>query len=117
MALPEPPIGRVAFRGVGFGYPSRPEQRVIDNLDLIIEPGETVALVGPTGAGKTSVVSLLMRFYDVLQGRITVDGHDIRQILDALDLVAKQYGEQIARATARQMEYPYPESDRRRIDL
>ena len=77
-ALPDPPVGRVAFRGVGFSYPSRPEQRVIDNLDLVIEPGETVALVGPSGAGQSTLLQLLLRYYDPQQGHIELDGVDLR---------------------------------------
>ncbi|OHD17660.1 MAG: multidrug ABC transporter ATP-binding protein [Spirochaetes bacterium GWD1_61_31] len=68
--------GRVAFENVHFGYdPAKP---VIKNFSAIAEPGRKVAIVGPTGAGKTTMVKLLMRFYDVDAGRITIDGHDIR---------------------------------------
>ncbi|GFG84227.1 ABC transporter ATP-binding protein [Mycolicibacter algericus] len=67
--------GRVEFRDVGFGY--RPGVPVIEELSLSIEPGSTVAIVGPTGAGKTTLVNLLMRFYDVDRGQILIDGVDI----------------------------------------
>ncbi|MGV0907677.1 ABC transporter ATP-binding protein [Mycobacterium novum] len=67
--------GRVEFRDVGFGY--RPGVPVIQDLSLSIEPGSTVAIVGPTGAGKTTLVNLLMRFYDVDRGQILIDGVDI----------------------------------------
>lgn len=72
--------GRVCFEGVGFSYPgtaqgSRP---VLHDIDLQIEPGETVAIVGVTGCGKTTLVSLVPRLYDVTSGRITIDGVDIR---------------------------------------
>ncbi|MGV0700547.1 ABC transporter ATP-binding protein [Mycolicibacter sinensis] len=67
--------GRVEFRDVGFGY--RPGVPVIEDLSLSIEPGSTVAIVGPTGAGKTTLVNLLMRFYDVDRGQILIDGVDI----------------------------------------
>ncbi len=70
--------GQVSFRGVTFGY--RPEDPVLKNLTLDIEAGQMVALVGPTGAGKTTIVSLLDRFYDVDDGSICVDGIDIRQV-------------------------------------
>ena len=66
------------FEGVSFHYD--PDQPVLRDVDLHIESGETVALVGPTGAGKTTLVSLLMRLYDATEGRIAVDGHDIRDV-------------------------------------
>lgn len=70
--------GRVAFEHVSFRYvPDRP---LIDDLSLVAEPGTTVAIVGPTGAGKTTLVNLLMRFYDLDSGRITLDGHDIAEM-------------------------------------
>ena len=67
--------GRVEFEHVDFAY--RPGTPVIEDLSLVAEPGSTVAIVGPTGAGKTTLVNLLMRFYDVDSGRILIDGVDI----------------------------------------
>ena len=78
--------GDVRFEGVGFHY--EPESPVLQSVDLHIGAGQTVALVGPTGAGKTTLVSLLMRLYDVTEGRITMDGHDIRDV--ELDSLARQ---------------------------
>jgi len=66
----------VIFEDVKFGY--NPETMVIKNFSAEIKPGMKVAIVGPTGAGKTTMVKLLMRFYDVNEGRILIDGHDIR---------------------------------------
>ncbi|MGV0990909.1 MAG: ABC transporter ATP-binding protein [Mycobacterium sp.] len=73
-----PGPGRVQFENVGFSY--QPGAPVIEDLSLTAEPGATVAIVGPTGAGKTTLVNLLMRFYDVDRGRILLDGNDIRAI-------------------------------------
>ncbi len=70
--------GHVRFEDVTFGYD--PEQPVLTGINLEAKPGETIALVGPTGAGKTSIVNLLMRFYDVQEGRITIDGQDLRDV-------------------------------------
>ncbi len=75
--LPEP-RGYVEFQDVHFGY--NPEKAVINDFCATIKPGQKIAIVGPTGAGKTTMVKLLMRFYDVNGGAILVDGHDIRQL-------------------------------------
>jgi ATP-binding cassette subfamily B protein len=64
---------------VRFRYPSRPENPALDGFELRVAPGETVALVGPSGAGKTTVLQLLLRFYDPEAGRVTLEGMDIRQ--------------------------------------
>ncbi len=70
--------GEVRFEAVTFGY--EPDQPVLRQLSLVAEPGQRVALVGPTGAGKTSIINLLARFYDPQQGRILVDGVDVRTV-------------------------------------
>ena len=78
-AKPLPPIkGRVEFENVDFAYD--PMHPVLHGVDLVAEPGQTIALVGPTGAGKTTVANLLARFYDVTGGRVMVDGHDVRDV-------------------------------------
>jgi len=73
--FPEPVRGRVAFEDVSFSYD--PAEPLISGLDLVAEPGQTVAIVGPTGAGKTTLTNLLLRFYELDGGRITLDGVDI----------------------------------------
>lgn len=71
------PQGRVDFQNVVFGY--NPDKMIIHNFNCSVKPGQTVAIVGPTGAGKTTMVKLLMRFYDVNSGAILVDGSDVRE--------------------------------------
>jgi ATP-binding cassette subfamily B protein len=70
--------GRIALRDVSFRY--KADTPLIDDLDLEVQPGQTVAIVGPTGAGKTTLVNLLLRFYEIDHGRITVDGVDTRKM-------------------------------------
>lgn len=76
--LPEPPQGAVSFENISFFYPSRPATPALDSFGLTISPGETVALVGPSGAGKTTVFQLLLRFYDPASGIIRLDGVDLK---------------------------------------
>ncbi|MGQ9369915.1 ABC transporter transmembrane domain-containing protein [Azospirillum sp. ST 5-10] len=76
--LPSPPQGAVAFEEVRFHYPSRPDEAALEGFSLDVKPGETVALVGPSGAGKTTVFQLLLRFYDPQAGTVRVDGVDVR---------------------------------------
>jgi ATP-binding cassette, subfamily B, bacterial len=73
-ALPMPPRGEVAFRDVSFSYPLRPETSALSQVSFRIAPGERVALVGPSGAGKTTIFALLLRFYDPNRGAVEVDG-------------------------------------------
>ncbi|WP_299922803.1 ABC transporter transmembrane domain-containing protein [uncultured Pelagimonas sp.] len=72
--LPEPVKGAITFDAVSFSYPSRPDVATLDSISLTIAPGETVALVGPSGAGKTTIIQMIQRFYDPSQGQITLDG-------------------------------------------
>ncbi|AXI47524.1 ABC transporter [Sulfitobacter sp. SK012] len=78
--LPDPVVGRITFEDVNFSYPARPGIVALDGVDLVIEPGETVAFVGPSGAGKTTIIQLILRFYDPQEGRITLDGFDLRDL-------------------------------------
>ncbi|WP_245578800.1 ABC transporter ATP-binding protein [Cucumibacter marinus] len=80
LALPEPAIGSVKFNHVSFGYETRDKDVVLKDVDFEVSPGETVALVGASGAGKSTVFGLLQRFYDVTDGSIEVDGIDVRQV-------------------------------------
>jgi ATP-binding cassette subfamily B protein len=72
--------GRVGFEGVEFAYPTRADMPVLKGLDLTIQPGEVVAVVGPSGAGKSTIAGLLIRLYDPQKGRISIDGHDLREL-------------------------------------
>ncbi len=80
LTLPLPFQGRILFRDVTFAYPSRPALPALHNLTLAIAPGEKLALVGSSGAGKTTLFQLLLRFYDPQQGEVTVDDVDIRRL-------------------------------------
>lgn len=79
IALPAQVKGEVRFDNVGFAYPAHPDKTVLSDFNLTIVPGENVALVGPSGAGKTTILQLLLRFYDPTSGAITLDGNRISQ--------------------------------------
>ncbi|CAF4536851.1 unnamed protein product, partial [Rotaria magnacalcarata] len=72
--------GQIEFNQVEFSYPSRPTIRVLNKFQLTIEPGQSVALVGRSGCGKSTVIQLLQRFYDVTHGKVCLDGVDIRDL-------------------------------------
>jgi ATP-binding cassette subfamily B protein len=93
--LPVPPRGAVTFENVTFTYPSRPDQPALREFSLDIAPGETLALVGPSGAGKTTVFGLLLRFYDPASGAVRIDGVDLRRadpaaVRERMGLVAQE---------------------------
>uniref|UniRef100_U3JDD3 Bile salt export pump n=1 Tax=Ficedula albicollis TaxID=59894 RepID=U3JDD3_FICAL len=72
--------GEIEFHNVTFNYPSRPDVKILDNLNMVINAGETTAFVGASGAGKSTTIQLIQRFYDPTDGMITLDGHDIRSL-------------------------------------
>ncbi|NWI00115.1 ABCBB protein, partial [Tichodroma muraria] len=72
--------GEIEFHNVTFNYPSRPDVKILDNLNMVIKAGETTAFVGASGAGKSTTIQLIQRFYDPTDGMITLDGHDIRSL-------------------------------------
>ena len=112
--------GRVAFEDVSFRY--APDRPLIEDLSLRVEPGQTVAIVGPTGAGKTTLVNLLMRFYEVTGGRITLDGVDIatmprEELREHMGMVLQDtwlFGGTIAENIAYGADDPTHDDDRRR---
>ena len=77
--LPQPARGALAFENISFRYPTRPDEKALNELSLTIAPGETVAVVGPSGAGKSTLFQLALRFYDPQEGRVTLDGVDVRE--------------------------------------
>ena len=82
-AMPMPPRGEIAFEDVVFHYPARPETAALNGFSLKVAPGETVALVGPSGGGKSTVLRLLLRFYDPQGGAVRLDGVDLREAAPA----------------------------------
>ncbi|SDW67859.1 ATP-binding cassette, subfamily B [Ruegeria halocynthiae] len=79
-SLPVPLRGEIRFDDVTFRYPARPDVVALDNLSLLVKPGETVAFVGPSGAGKTTVIQMIQRFYDPDQGQVSLDSVDLRDL-------------------------------------
>ena len=77
--LPDPPRGEIAFRNVSFSYPARTKKPALENISFAVAPGERVAIVGPSGAGKTTIFALLLRYYDPQKGQVLVDGVVARQ--------------------------------------
>lgn len=81
-AIDMPPVqGEVRFEQVSFGY--TPDRLVLNDVDLLAKPGQMIALVGPTGAGKSTIINLILRFYDVSSGAVTIDGMDVRKVTQA----------------------------------
>jgi ABC-type multidrug transport system fused ATPase/permease subunit len=72
--------GKIEFKNVHLQYPSRPDSKVLQGINLNIEPGQVIALVGQSGCGKSSIISLLERFYDTSDGQVLIDSHDIREL-------------------------------------
>ncbi|MCE8513305.1 ATP-binding cassette domain-containing protein [Ruegeria pomeroyi] len=83
VAMALPVQGEIAFDNVTFRYPARPDQVALDGMSLTVRPGETVAFVGPSGAGKTTVIQLIQRFYDPQSGRVLLDGQDLTTLARA----------------------------------
>lgn len=82
--------GEVEFKNVTFAYADEPETLVLENVSFKARAGETIALVGPTGAGKTTIVNLISRFYDVVSGEVLIDGHDVRDV--SVESLRRQMG-------------------------
>ncbi|RKD28873.1 ABC transporter ATP-binding protein [Lacrimispora algidixylanolytica] len=72
--------GEVEFKNISFAYSDEPDRLILSDVNFIIKPGETIALVGPTGAGKTTIVNLISRFYEAIEGDVLIDGHEIKGV-------------------------------------
>jgi ABC-type multidrug transport system fused ATPase/permease subunit len=111
--------GVVALEGVHFAYPSRPEEAALAGIDLVIEPGQTVALVGASGSGKSTIASLIARLYDPDRGRVSFDGIDLRELDPAwlrqqVTLVPAD-ATLFARSIAENIRYGRPEASEREV--
>jgi len=83
IALPATVKGEITFENVSFAYPTRPDMAALDDVEIQIKQGETIAIVGPSGAGKTTILQLILRFYDPKSGRILLDGQELTKMLRA----------------------------------
>lgn len=118
--LPMPSLGEITLENVTFTYPGR-EDPALEGFDLHIQPGERVAVVGPSGAGKSTLLALLLRFYDPSQGRITLDGSDIRTLdlatlRNAMGLVAQE-PVLFSGSVAENLRYGDPEASSERLRI
>ena len=80
VSIPDPASGQVVFENVNFHYSGYGDEAVLEDVNLVAEPGQTVAILGATGAGKSTLINLLPRFYDASSGQVLIDGVDIRQV-------------------------------------
>ncbi len=98
------PQGRVAFEGVTFSYDGDGQDPVLKGLDFVAEPGQTIAILGATGSGKSSLIHLIPRFYDVTGGQVTIDGVDVRDVDKAA--LRRQYWRGAARVGPVHRDHP-----------
>jgi len=110
----------IEFKKVNFAYPSRPQQKILSNMDLSIRPGQSVALVGGSGVGKSSVHALMLRFYDPDTGSISLGSHDLRSLspesVRKLIGVVTQDPTLFEGTVAENIAYGYPEATREQIE-
>ncbi|MCB0078621.1 MAG: ABC transporter ATP-binding protein [Anaerolineales bacterium] len=119
-ARPLPRVtGKIEFRNVSFAFPDDPSRNVLDGFNLTIMPGEVVAILGETGTGKSSIFNLMLRFYDVTEGAILIDGHDLREVtLESLRrqmAIVPQESFLFSATVADNIAYGHPEATREQI--